>query len=47
MPSDNTDDTSNKPKDQFTMQDPIQQYPQPEIPEQQQPEPGLTSKMIP
>lgn len=36
-----------KTKDQFTMQDPVAQYPNPKFPEQQQPEPGLASKMTP
>ena len=34
-------------KNQHTMQDPSRQYPQPNIPEQRQPEPGLDSKLEP
>jgi NAD(P)-dependent dehydrogenase (short-subunit alcohol dehydrogenase family) len=34
-------------KDQFTMQNPIAQYPKPPFPEQTQPEPGLANKMTP
>jgi NAD(P)-dependent dehydrogenase (short-subunit alcohol dehydrogenase family) len=33
--------------DQYTMQDPVSQYPQPDIPKQSQPEPGLDAKMKP
>lgn len=33
--------------DQFTMQDPLKQYPQPPQPSQHQPEPGLARKMTP
>jgi len=33
--------------DQFSMQDPGSQYPQPDIPKQQQPEPGLDAKLQP
>jgi NAD(P)-dependent dehydrogenase (short-subunit alcohol dehydrogenase family) len=36
-----------KPQDQFTMQDPLTQYPQPEFPSQKQPEPGLAQDMTP
>jgi NAD(P)-dependent dehydrogenase (short-subunit alcohol dehydrogenase family) len=35
------------PGDQFTMQDPLTQYPRPEFPAQHQPEPGLASEMSP
>ncbi len=38
---------TDKPTDQFTMQDPLTQYPRPEFPGQHQPEPGLASKMSP
>jgi NAD(P)-dependent dehydrogenase (short-subunit alcohol dehydrogenase family) len=38
---------ADKPTDQFTMQDPLTQYPRPEFPSQHQPEPGLASKMHP
>lgn len=34
-------------KDQFSMEDPTKQYPQPDIPMQSQPEPGLDAKMQP
>lgn len=33
--------------DQYTMQDPIKQYPQPDIPKQEQPEPGLDKELKP
>ena len=36
-----------KDSDQYVMQDPVAQYPQPDIPKQSQPEPGLDSMMIP
>jgi NAD(P)-dependent dehydrogenase (short-subunit alcohol dehydrogenase family) len=38
---------TDKPKDQYTMQDPSTQYPQPEFPKQHQSEPGLASDMDP
>lgn len=34
-------------KNQFSMQDPTKQYPQPKFPGQTQPEPGLAKKMVP
>lgn len=33
--------------DQYTMQDPVAQYPQPDIPKQDQPKPGLDAKLLP
>ncbi len=33
--------------DQYTMQNPVTQYPQPDIPKQDQPEPGLDVKLLP
>lgn len=36
-----------KPKDQFTMQNPLTQYPHPPFPAQPQPAPGLDAKMQP
>lgn len=38
---------NSKPKDQFTMQDPLSQYPGPEFPRQHQSEPGLSQDMVP
>ena len=34
-------------RDQYSMQDPVKQYPNPDIPPQKQPEPGLDSKLKP
>lgn len=42
------DSTDTKDRfDQYTMQDPTKQYPQPEFPKQKQPEPGLGKEMTP
>jgi len=38
---------ADKPKDQFTMQDPTTQYPRPEFPKQTQSEPGLATDLTP
>jgi NAD(P)-dependent dehydrogenase (short-subunit alcohol dehydrogenase family) len=38
---------ADEPKDQYTMRDPVTQYPQPEFPQQHQKEPGLAQDMDP
>jgi hypothetical protein len=38
---------TDQPKDQFTMQDPLAQYPRPKFPKQTQDEPGLAQDMTP
>ncbi|HKS12717.1 MAG TPA: SDR family oxidoreductase [Pseudomonas sp.] len=38
---------TSKPQDQYSMQNPLTQYPQPPFPEQPQPAPGLDAKMDP
>jgi NAD(P)-dependent dehydrogenase (short-subunit alcohol dehydrogenase family) len=38
---------TDQPKDQFTMQDPLVQYPRPKFPKQTQDEPGLAQDMTP
>lgn len=39
--------SNSKPQDQYSMQNPLTQYPQPPFPEQPQPAPGLDAKMDP